>query len=111
MALSLLYLMEHWLIDMLLGRLRSEHAKDIEIAVLRDQLDVLRRQVKRTRVPARRPCAPRGAEPSASPPALVDLPGDPGHDPAGPGAVTAAASVGRRDRLGGLVHEYYQVAA
>jgi putative transposase len=30
---------------------------------------------------------------------------------AGPGAVTAAASVGRRDRLGGLVHEYYQVAA
>jgi putative transposase len=30
---------------------------------------------------------------------------------AAPGAVAAAASVGRRDRLGGLVHEYYQVAA
>lgn len=28
-----------------------------------------------------------------------------------PGAVTAAASVRRRDQLGGLVHEYYQVAA
>jgi putative transposase len=30
---------------------------------------------------------------------------------AGPDGVTAAASVRRRDRLGGLVHEYYQVAA
>jgi transposase InsO family protein len=30
---------------------------------------------------------------------------------AGPEAVAAAASVRRRDRLGGLVHEYYQVAA
>jgi putative transposase len=28
-----------------------------------------------------------------------------------PGGVTSAASVRRRDRLGGLVHEYYQVAA
>ena len=35
------------LVGMLLGSLRSEHAKDIEIAVLRHQLDVLRRQVKR----------------------------------------------------------------
>ena len=32
---------------MLLGRLRSEHAKDVEIAVLQHQLQVLRRQVKR----------------------------------------------------------------
>jgi putative transposase len=32
---------------MLLGHLRSEHAKDVEIAVLRHQLSVLRRQVKR----------------------------------------------------------------
>jgi len=30
---------------------------------------------------------------------------------AGPGAVAAAARVRRRDRLGGLVHEYYQAAA
>ena len=28
-----------------------------------------------------------------------------------PGGIPAAVSVGRRDRLGGLVHEYYQVAA
>jgi len=32
---------------MLLGRLRSEQTKDVEIAVLRHQLEVLRRQVKR----------------------------------------------------------------
>src|SRR6266699_2744508 len=32
---------------MVLGHLRSEHAKDIEIAILRHQLEVLRRQVKR----------------------------------------------------------------
>jgi putative transposase len=52
MALSFLYLMARRLVGMLLGSLRSEHAKDIEIAVLRHQLDVLRRQVKR---PAFRP--------------------------------------------------------
>jgi hypothetical protein len=46
-ALSFLYLMARWLVGMLLGRLRSEHAKDVEIAVLRHQLKVLRRQVKR----------------------------------------------------------------
>jgi hypothetical protein len=32
---------------MLLGRLRSQHAKDVEIAVLRHRLEVLPRQVKR----------------------------------------------------------------
>ncbi len=47
MALSFLYLMARRLLDMLPGRLRSEHAKDVEIAVLRHQLEVLRRQVKR----------------------------------------------------------------
>jgi putative transposase len=47
MALSFLYLMARWLVGMLFGRLRSEHAKDVEIAVLRHQLRVLRRQVKR----------------------------------------------------------------
>jgi putative transposase len=47
MALSFLYLMARRLVGMLLGRLRSEHAKDVELAVLRHQLEVLRRQVKR----------------------------------------------------------------
>jgi len=47
MALSFLYLMARWLVGMLLGRLRSEHAKDVELAVLRHQLKVLRRQIER----------------------------------------------------------------
>src|SRR6266511_2734010 len=47
MALSFIYLMTRGLVGMLLGCLRSEHAKDVEIAVLRHQLEVLRRQVKR----------------------------------------------------------------
>jgi hypothetical protein len=34
------------LVGMLLARPHSEHGKDIEIAVLRHQLSVLRRQVK-----------------------------------------------------------------
>jgi hypothetical protein len=47
MALSLLYVKTRRLLGMLLGSLRSEHAKDVEIDVLRHQLEVLRRQVKR----------------------------------------------------------------
>jgi putative transposase len=47
MALSLLYLMTCRLLGILLGRFQSEHAKDVEIAVLRHQLAVLRRQVTR----------------------------------------------------------------
>jgi transposase len=47
MSLSFLYLMARRLIGMLLGSLQGEHAKDVEIVVLRHQLDVLRRQVKR----------------------------------------------------------------
>jgi hypothetical protein len=39
MALSFLYLMARRLLCMLLGSFRSEHAKDIEIAVLRHQLE------------------------------------------------------------------------
>ena len=47
MALSFLYLMARGLVGMLLGRLQRGHAKDVEIAVLRHQLSVLRRQVQR----------------------------------------------------------------
>lgn len=47
MALSFLYVMTRRLLGMLLASLRGEHAKDVEIAVLRHQLQVLRRQVKR----------------------------------------------------------------
>ena len=42
MALSFLYLMARWFVGMLLGRLRIEQTKDVEIAVLRHQLQVLR---------------------------------------------------------------------
>jgi putative transposase len=47
MALFFLYLTTRRFLRMLLGSLPSEDAKDIEIAVLRHQLAVLRRQVKR----------------------------------------------------------------
>jgi putative transposase len=47
MALSFLYLMTRRLVGMLLGSMQSEHAKDVEIAVLRHQIEVLRCQVKR----------------------------------------------------------------
>lgn len=52
MALSFLYLITSQLLGIVAGRVRSEHAKDVEIAVLRHQLAVLRRQVRR---PAFRP--------------------------------------------------------
>jgi len=47
MALFFLYLMTRRFLGILLGRCQGEHAKDVEIAVLRHQLEVLRRQVKR----------------------------------------------------------------
>jgi putative transposase len=47
MALSFLYVMTCRLLGLLLGGRRHEHAKDVEIAVLRHQLSVLRRQVQR----------------------------------------------------------------
>ena len=52
MALSFLYIAVWRLLGAAFGRFRSENAKDIEIAVLRHQLAILRRQVKR---PAFRP--------------------------------------------------------
>src|SRR6266516_6104035 len=79
MALSFLYLMARLLVGMLLGRLRSEQTKDVEIAVLRHQLEVLRRQVKRPEFqPADR--ALLAVLSRASSAALVQLPGDAGHD-------------------------------
>ena len=44
MALSFLYLMTRRLLGILLGRFQGEHAKDVEIAILRHQIEVLRRQ-------------------------------------------------------------------
>jgi hypothetical protein len=38
MALSFLYLMTRRHLDILLGRFHSEHATDVEIAILRHQL-------------------------------------------------------------------------
>jgi transposase InsO family protein len=52
MALSFLYVALRGLVGAACGRCRSENAKDIEIAVLRHQVAILRRQVKR---PAFRP--------------------------------------------------------
>jgi hypothetical protein len=62
------------LVGVLLGSLRSEHAKDVEIVVLRHQLAVLCRQVKRPEFqPADRSPLPMlsGTLPSH---ALVELP-------------------------------------
>ncbi|HZD70133.1 MAG TPA: hypothetical protein VFA45_14910 [Actinomycetes bacterium] len=53
-ALSFLCLMTRRLLGMLLGTVRSEHAEDVEIAVLRYQFDVLCRQVKRPEFPIQR---------------------------------------------------------
>jgi hypothetical protein len=66
MTPSFLYLMAGRLIGMLFGCLRSQHTEDVEIAVLRHQLRVLRHQGQATPVPSRRPCGPGGAEPGAS---------------------------------------------
>ena len=65
MALSFLYLATCRLLGMLLGSLRRAR-QDVEIAVLRHQLQVLRRRVKRP-VPTRRPCGPRGLQMTALP--------------------------------------------
>jgi len=55
MALSFLSLMAHRLVGVQLGSLRSEHAKDVEIAVLR------------TNSPC---CAARSSDPSSDPPTV-----------------------------------------
>jgi hypothetical protein len=47
MAVTFLHLIARQLLGILLGRLRSEHAKDVEIVVLRHQVSALRRQVTR----------------------------------------------------------------
>jgi hypothetical protein len=47
MILAFHYLVARRLVGMLLGRLRSGHIKDVEIAVLRHQISVLRRHIER----------------------------------------------------------------
>jgi putative transposase len=86
MALSCLYLITRRLLGLLLGRFQTEHAKDVEIAVLRHQVKVLRHQVKRPEFrPADRAVLSRA------------LPRSHWHS-------TPESSRG-------LVHEYYQAAA
>jgi hypothetical protein len=80
MAPSFLYLMTRRLVGVLLGSLRSERAKDVEIVVLRHQLAVLRPPGEAARVPTRRPFAPPDAERCAPSHALVELPCHSGHD-------------------------------
>ena len=47
MLCRFVYLLVRRFLDVLSGRFRSRVAKDVEIAVLRHQLEVLRRQVSR----------------------------------------------------------------
>jgi putative transposase len=47
MLCRFVYLLARRFLDVLSGRFRSRVAKDVEIAVLRHQLEVLRRQVSR----------------------------------------------------------------
>src|SRR5450759_5587149 len=47
MLCRFVYLLVRRFLDVLSGRFRSRVAKDVEIAVLRHQLEVLRRQVRR----------------------------------------------------------------
>jgi hypothetical protein len=58
MALFILYLVTRSTRAMLLGSLRSQHGKDVAIAVLGHQLTVLQRQVKRPEFPT--PTGPAG---------------------------------------------------
>jgi hypothetical protein len=49
--------MARWLVGMLLGRLRSEQTKDVEIAVLRHQLQVPRATSGPSSIPPTERCS------------------------------------------------------
>ncbi len=82
MFLSFAYLAFSAVLKLLLGRRRGEFAKDVELMVLRHQLVVQGRQACR-----------------------------PSLRPADRAFLATAGKIDRRDRLGGLIHEYYRAAA
>ena len=94
-SFTLTYWLLRRLLELLLLLARSEQRKEVEILLLRHELQVLRRQVAR---PQLRPTdrvvlAALGQQPPLPKPTPIRAsPGD--------------AHVQRRDRLGGLLHEY-----
>lgn len=92
MFFSFLYLTFRALFGLPIRSRRGPEAKDVELLVLRHELEVLRRRVGRPKL--RRADRALLAAASHLPPA----------QPIG-------GESRRRDRLGGLLHDYYQAAA